>query len=469
MKNNFLWGSATAAYQCEGAWDVDGKGIGEWDVFNHGHPLNINNTSGDVSCDFYHHYMEDIDLMAECGQNSYRFSIAWSRIMPEKNKINLEGIEFYNNVINYCLKKGLEPNVTLFHYDLPQYIAEIGGWENRETVDLFTEYAQVSFTHFGDRVSLWATINELRYYSYCSNIVGNYPPNHTLDFERYFKVIYYEVLASAKAIKIFRDMKLKGSIGIAHDSCNVDVYPDTKQYDKVKMIAEIFYNKLILDTSITGTLPAEVVIFLQENKYDTSYMKLDDCLTFQAGTIDFLGLNVYNRYYVTDAQDLPTEVFHNNKGTQSASKEGIRINGWFETYFDLTTQRNKWGREIYPKCMYDVLMEIKDKYGDIPIYITENGHGCYETPDSNNYVEDDERIQMMQSYIDYMLLAKQEGVNVCGYYAWSTMDLYSWINGYEKRYGLVRVDFESENLDRYPKKSYYWYQSLIQEYFKKNQ
>ena len=160
-KQKFLWGSATAAYQCEGAWDEDGKGLGEWDVFSHGNPLNLNGATGDVSCDFYHHYKEDIDMMAAGKQNTYRFSIAWDRILPNgRGEVNPKGIEFYNNVIDYCLEKGIEPNVTLFHYDLPNVLAEEGGWENRSIVDDFEAYAKVCFEAFGDRVKLWSTINE---------------------------------------------------------------------------------------------------------------------------------------------------------------------------------------------------------------------------------------------------------------------------------------------------------------------
>ena len=159
-KQKFLWGSATAAYQCEGAWDEDGKGLGEWDVFSHGNPLNLNGATGDVSCDFYHHYKEDIDMMAAGKQNTYRFSIAWDRILPNgRGEVNPKGIEFYNNVIDYCLEKGIEPNVTLFHYDLPNVLAEEGGWENRSIVDDFEAYAKVCFEAFGDRVKLWSTLS----------------------------------------------------------------------------------------------------------------------------------------------------------------------------------------------------------------------------------------------------------------------------------------------------------------------
>ena len=344
-------------------------------------------------------------------------------------------------------------------------MAQQGGWANRDILEAFAEYAKVCFEAFGDRVKLWVTINEPKYYAYCSNMVGNYPPNHHVDFDRYFKTVYHEAVASAKAVKIYHDLQLGGEIGIVHDSSNVEVAPQTKQPERIKAIADLFYNRVILDGAILGELPGGLIPWLRENDIDTSYIRFEDTLTLAQGKVDFLGLNVYNRFYITDYTEGETEVFHNNKGAGSTAKEGIRIKNWYETTIDPTTKRNLWGREIYPRCMLNTLMEIKERYGDIPVYITENGHGCYETPDENGVVQDDERIEMMQGYIDYMFKAMEAGCDVRGYYAWSTMDLYSWVNGYEKRYGLVRVDFDN-NCRRIPKKSYFWYQKLIQEHQK---
>ncbi len=217
---------------------------------------------------------------------------------------------------------------------------------------------------------------------------------------------------------------------------------------------------MVLDTAVFGKIPAELNEVLEDNHVDASFICEEDIPAFEKGKIDYIGLNLYNRQYVTDYSEGETEIFHNNKGKGSKSKEGIRIKDLFETSFDPDVKRNLWGREVYPKCMYNALKEIKAKYGDILVYITENGCGQYETPDDNGYVKDTERIEICSEFIDYMLQAKEEGVNVQGYYMWSSMDLYSWINGYEKRYGIVRVDFKNNNR-RIPKESYYWYKSLI--------
>lgn len=463
VHDKFLWGSATAAYQCEGAWDEDGKGLGEWDVFNHNSSLNINQVDGDIASDFYHKYKEDIDLMAAGNQNTYRFSISWARIIPQGvGEVNQKGIDFYNHVIDYCLEKGITPNATLFHYDLPYELSQIGGWENREIIDAFDAYAKVCFENFGDRVKIWSTVNEPRYYAYCSYVVGNYPPNYKLDFNRFWNVLYNLMLGSAKAVDTYRKLGMDGRIGIVHDNGNVELDPATKEKDAVRLRADVFYNRMVLDTSVFGKLPEELGEVLQDWGVDPSFVYQEDVPDFAKGKVDYIGLNVYNRQYVTDYSEGETEVFHNNRGKGSNSKEGIRIKHVFESSFDPHVKRNLWGREVYPKCMYNALMEIKEKYGDILVYIAENGHGQYETPDENGYVNDDNRIELCGDFIHYMLKAREEGVNVQGYYMWSTMDLYSWINGYEKRYGLVRIDFENDT-KRIPKASYYWYKNLIAE------
>ena len=216
MKNkNFLWGSATASYQCEGAWNEDGRGETQWDDFSHNSPLNINSVTGDVSCDFYHRFLEDLDLMKEGNQNTYRFSISWTRIIPSGvGAVNEQGVEYYNKLINACLERGITPNVTLWHYDMPINLERSGGWENMETIDAYVKYAKVCFEKFGDRVPLWATLNEPEYFAYCAYAAGNYPPNVS-DFNRYSKVGYNLLLASARAVIEFRKLNCIGFMQVA--------------------------------------------------------------------------------------------------------------------------------------------------------------------------------------------------------------------------------------------------------------
>lgn len=460
-QDKFLWGSTTAAYQCEGGWNADGKGEGEWDFFSHKSPYNINAVDADVACDFYHKYREDIDLLAKGGQNTLRFSIAWSRIFPNgSGEINQGGVDFYNNVINYCLEKGIEPNVTLFHYDLPSALAAKGGWLNMEMADIFCDYAKTCFELFGDRVKIWVTHNEPRYYAHCGYFVGNFPPNRHLDMTSYYQALYNLMLGSAKAVAAFRSMGIDGIIGVVHDSGSIEVSPDTINPNAVFSDADFFFNRMVLCPALEGSLPAEfdtmmkrfgVALFQAPNETDI----------FANGKVDFLGLNLYNRQYVSDWQGGQTSATNNrSKGNGIQKREGVVIKHLFETAFDDTVERNRWGREVRPESMYNALIELKDRYGNPTVMITENGHGSLESMDEYGEIADDERIEALSAFINQMIRAKNDGANVCGYYVWSTMDLYSWVNGCSKRYGLVFIDYEND-CKRIPKKSWYWYRDFI--------
>lgn len=456
----FLWGSATASYQCEGAWAEDGKGETQWDDFSHNSPLNINGVNADVSCDHYHRYLEDLDLMKAGKQNTYRFSIAWTRIIPDATgKVNQKGIDFYNNLIDACLQRNIIPNVTLWHYDLPMHLYTIGGWENRKTVEEFVKYAKVCFEAFGDRVPLWATLNEPNFYAHCCYGAGNYPPNVT-DFNRYACAGYHLMLGSAKAIEVFRKGNYIGKIGVVHASGNVETEGNDEANKTAARNADLFNNLWVTDTCIKGYFPDDLFMKLKESNIDLSFVKEEDVFHFKNGTVDFLGINLYCRAYVKPYSGGETNVNLNNKGNGQVL-EGEVIKGWYETAYDPNVRVNQWGREIYPRCMYDELMTIKNEYNNIPVYITENGHGCYDQC-IDGKIEDDERIEIVGDFIKWMLKARKDGCNVLGYYMWSTMDLYSWVNGYKKRYGLVYIDFDNEN-KRIPKKSYYWYKQLIEE------
>ena len=466
MEEKFLWGSATAAYQCEGAWDEDGKGGSIWDEFCHSNK-NKTGITGDVSCDFYHRYAEDIRLMAECGQNTFRFSISWSRIVPREDRVvNESGLNFYDRVLDECEKYNIIPNVTLVHYDLPDYIGKKGGWCYDGVSDEFAYYASVVFRHYGDRIPLYATINEPNHDAYCDYCVGNYPPNEQNNLQDYFHCIYNMVLCNAKAVREFRTLKLDAQIGIVQGCGPAVALYDTLEYRDAVKHCDYFSNFCILDPAIKGTYEPELMESVKGLGVDLSFVKETDLEIISHNTVDFLGQNIYSRQLVKPNESGVTAFTVNNAGnsdgTDKTARETRAIKGWFESDRDPATRLNNWGREIYPRCAYDTLMLRKERYGDIPIYVTENGHGCYDVADENGYVEDDERIEFLENYLHYILKAKEDGVNLKGYYVWSTMDLYSWINGYKKRYGLVRVDYDDEQLKRIPKKSFYWYKEFIE-------
>lgn len=458
MMNNFLWGSATAAYQCEGGWKEGNKGLSNWDVFCHSEKNNINPVTGDVASDHYHRYEEDIKMLAEGNQNAYRFSIAWTRIIPNgTGKVNEEGVDYYNKVINTCIRYGVEPMVTLYHYDMPISLFDDGGWENRKIVDAFENYANVCFEKFGDRVKYWMTINEPSYDTLCSFGFGNYPPN-IQDLSKRWKAMYHMLLASALAVKSYRDNQYKGVIGLVSDSYSIDIIEENQENITAKENADVFYNKFVNDICVNGIVPERFFELMQDQGEDLDYMLEEDLHVFKNGTVDFLGINAYSRIIVQAYDGNETVMVTNNTGDKK-SKNRTAIRGWFEVIEDPNTTKNPWGMEIYPKSIYDLLVDLNKEYPEIPIYITENGVGYYDVVEDGE-INDDYRIDYCQGFIDWMLKAKKEGCDVRGYLVWSTMDLYSWINGYDKRYGLVYVDFENNNI-RIPKKSYYWYKELI--------
>lgn len=469
MNKQFLWGSATAAYQCEGAWDLDGKGASIWDEFCHSEK-NVTGITGDISCDFYHHYEEDIKMMAEGGQNTYRFSIAWSRIIPaEDRKVNALGLAFYDRILDVLEKYRIVPNVTLVHYDLPSYIGAKGGWIYEGISDEFAYYAAVVFRHFGNRIPFYVTINEPTHNAFCNYFIGNYPPNEKGNMQHLAQCAYQMMVCNAKAIREFRKFHLDSKIGIVHASGAADILVEQDAYKKAREYADMFQNDWVLDPAIKGCFSDELIQKVKESGIDLSFVKEGDLEIIKHHTIDFLGQNAYCRILVKPYESGDSQAIVNNKGnhdgTGSTPREGKIVKGWFETDTDPNVPLNPWGREIYPQSILHTLQRRKEKYGDIPIYITENGHGAYDVADENGYVQDDDRIKFMQGFIENILKAKAAGVNVCGYYVWSTMDLYSWINGYQKRYGLVRVEYDDENLRRIPKKSYYWYKQFIEHYY----
>lgn len=458
--NNFLWGSATAAYQCEGGWKEGQKGLSNWDTFCHSEKNNVNPVTADISSDHYHRYEEDIRMLSEGNQNAYRFSIAWTRIIPEgRGKKSQEGIDFYHRILDTCKRYHVEPVVTLYHYDLPQPLYENGGWENRDTVEAYTEYAKICFEEFGGKVNLWATINEPGYDTICCYGRGNYPPN-VQNLERRWRAMYHLLIASASAVKVYKLMKLNGAIGIVSDSYSIETLVDNEDYQKAKYWADLFYNRSVNEVSVTGIYPQDLIDKLKADGFDTSYILAEDEEVFMAGKVDYLGINAYDRTLVKPYQGGETSMTANNTGDGVTKNETI-IKNWFVLDEDPDTEKNAWGCELYPKAVYNLLLELRKIYPNTPVIITENGLGYYDNLE-NGEVQDTYRIDFLKSYIEWILKAMEEGCDVRGYFVWSTMDLYSWINGYNKRYGLVYVDFDNDN-KRIPKKSYYWYKDFIEQ------
>ena len=450
----FLWGGATASYQCEGGWNEGGRAESMWDKYLHEENLE----NGDVASDHYHRFKEDIKMMKEGGHTGYRFSLAWPRIIKNlEGEINQEGIDFYNEMIDTCLENGITPFVTIYHWDLPQYLEELGGWLNRKTCEAYMHYAKVCFDAFGDRVVHWSTFNEPRYCIFSGYLIGNYPPGHQ-DLQETLTGSYYLMLASAMAVKAFREGGYKGQIGIVHSFAPVYGIDGTVKTRIAMRFADNFFNNWILDTAAMGEIPGDMLGELSKS-CDLSIMLPEDLEIIKNNTVDFLGLHYYARAVVKPYETGETTLIVNNAGSKAKGTSQTIIKGWFEQVRPESSRYTEWDTEIFPEGLYEGIRQVWKKY-HLPVYITENGIGLYEDV-TVDQVEDEERIQFMNMHINAILNAKDEGCDVRGYFAWSPFDLYSWKNGTEKRYGLVAVAYE-DNLKRKPKKSYYWFKNVIE-------
>ena len=459
-----LWGSGTAAYQAEGAWDEGGKGRNIWDDFSHHSARNINHVSGDVAADHYHRFKEDLALLKAGNQNTYRFSIAWSRIFPADNgEVNLAGIAFYNDLLDELAAQGIVPNVTLYHYDLPAYLQAKGGWLNRATIDAFALYAETCFAYFGDRVPLWTTINEPFYSLTSMYIAGNYPP-HQQDFRSFVNGAYLTLLASARVVALYKAQfqeRQQGEIGIVADITPCYPADDSAAAQVATEWADCFYNQWVLQTAIEGHFPTMILPLLAKN-LNPSMLRDSDAQLFQAGRVDFLGVNYYEKALIRPSQGTDIFIKKNNTGNPTDHDDlvELRMTSYFEVIQDSKAAHTDWGMEIHASGIYDVLTSLSQRYPQLPLYITENGLGHLEESSVDGPLADDYRISFLADHIDYILKAKAEGVDVRGYYVWASFDVYSWVNGYDKRYGLIHIDFDHD-LTRTPKKSYFWYQELI--------
>ena len=446
---DFWWGSASSATQMEGAYNVDGKEQNIWDYWYEVEPEKFYNNIGpkDTS-NFYYKYKEDIALMKELGHNSFRFSISWSRLIKADNSINQKAVDFYNNVINTMLENNIEPFINLFHFDMPMYLQEIGGWENREVVTHYQNYAKTCFELFGDRVKKWFTHNEPIVpveFGYLG--VHHYPA--IVNFKRAVQVAYHIMLSSALAISEYKKLNLDGQIGIIINLTPSYPRSNSKEDLEASNIADLILNRSFLDPSVHGEFPWELIEFVKEKDLMPIYTK-EDVDIIKNNTVDLLGVNYYQ----------PRRV----KAKESEVKEEILTPESFFDFYDMPGKKINphRGWEIYEKGIYDLSINIRDNYKNIPFFISENGMGV-EGEDKfkvNGRIEDDYRIEFISDHLKYANKALNEGCNLKGYHLWTFMDNWSWLNAYKNRYGFVEVDINNE-FKRTPKKSAYWFKELI--------
>jgi len=446
---DFLWGTATASYQIEGAWNEDGKGESIWDFICHELGIVKYNDTGDVACDHYHRYKEDITLMKKMGLNAYRFSISWPRIFPTgRGEVNQKGVEFYDNLINELLANDIQPVVTLYHWDLPLVLQRIGGWTSREVTDVFVEYANFMFNHFGDRVKMWITFNEplvftLIFYSYGvleEGVPGGFQASHHVN------------VAHARAVQAYRQCEHSdGKIGITLNLATV--YPKTdSEFDKQAVkIVDNLTNRWFLDPVLKGSYPKDILNALKD-KFDLTFPEEDLALLKSVLPMDFLGVNNYSckRVGASKAEDL-TDVVSFLEDYVAQEITGVEK--------EEGREYSEMGWEICPQGFYDLLINIDRDYDHPLLYITENGIPCKDEEIVNNIVQDDDRIVYLKQYLESSSKAINEGVNLRGYFVWSFLDNFEWLHGYSKRFGLIRVNYETQ--ERIWKKSGHWYRDVI--------
>lgn len=437
---DFLWGVATASYQVEGATHEDGRGTSIWDTFSrtpgkvrHGH-------TGDVACDQYHWYKEDVELMKRLGVKAYRFSIAWPRVFPEgRGAQNPRGLSYYDRLVDELLAAGIQPAPTLFHWDLPQALEDEGGWTSRETAKAFVDYAHACYEKLGDRVEMWMTLNEPWCASFLGYEYGVHAPGRT-DGQAAFQAVHHLLLAHAWAVQAYRATGQGGRIGLAHNAEGFK--PATRRPEDLRA-AEIALDKqtrMFLGPIYGQGYPQR---YLDLHPRRELPIESGDMETI-AAPIDFLGLNFYSERTVEWDDSHPEK------------------HSLVPTYFPKTDM----GWDITPWGLYRMLHWLDRQYGRPAIYVTENGCAMPdELDETGQRVHDPRRVAFLRAYLAGCAQAIRDGVDLRGYFCWSFIDNFEWAFGYTRRFGLVYCDYVDQR--RVPKDSYYFYRDVISgwEYF----
>lgn len=439
FSKDFIWGAASASYQIEGGWKEDGKGLSIWDEFSHRKGNILNDENGDVACDSYHRYEEDVDLLKGLGVDAYRFSISWPRIFPNgTGRVNKKGLQYYDKLVDALLAAGITPYATLFHWDLPSALQLAGGWMNPATAEAFGKYAACIAKHFKGRIKNYFTLNEPQCVIRLGHCFGIHAPGKKYDTTDALLCMHQLLLAHGKAAKAIREIDPAAKIGIA--STGMLAYPEKNTGINIKKAEEAcfvinedtwsFSHNWFLDAAILGHYPENCKGVFGD--FIKSIDKADFSEIYQP--VDMLGVNVYNGFCVDE------------KG-----KEVPRAMGSPKTAL-------KW--PITPEVMQYGIQALYNRY-KLPIFITENGQSCNDRIFLDSAVHDPDRIDFLTRYLTYLENAAKNNVPVKGYFHWSLTDNFEWNAGYSDRFGLIYIDYE--NCSRVPKDSYYWYQKLISE------
>lgn len=429
--NDFIWGVSTSSYQIEGASREDGRAPSIWDTRCRTQGKVANGDTGDVACDHYHRYVEDVALMKGLGIDAYRFSVAWPRVLPKgKGQINATGLDFYDRLIDALLEAGIEPWLCLYHWDLPQALDDLGGWTVRDSAGWFADYTALVARRYGDRVKRWATFNEFSVFTLFGYAMDWNAPG-IVDREAHLKAIHHVNMAHGAGIDVLRGLVPGASIGAVHNRQRVWPEHDTDADRAAAQMLDAHWNRAFPDPQLLGHYPPEIAEAIDP------YVRGGD-LARICRPMDWFGLNHYGPIF---AKSDPNGVWGFAWGSppEDAPKSDI---GW----------------PIFPAAFRDELIDLTRIYR-LPIYVTENGAGGGDAPNAAGEVDDPQRVSYLTSYTAAMQEAMQAGADVRGYFVWSLLDNFEWGSGYANRFGLVYVDFATQQ--RIPKTSYRWYAKLI--------
>ena len=429
--DGFLWGAATAAYQIEGAVDEDGRGPSIWDTFAHTPGAVLRGDTGDVACDHYHRWESDLDLLQDLGVGSYRFSVAWPRVIPTgTGPVNPAGLDFYDRLVDGLAERGIAPMVTLYHWDLPQALQDIGGWANRDTTDHFADYAHVVHQRLGDRVAHWLTLNE----PYCSAFVGHLEGRHApgiRDEATAVAALHHLLLAHGKAVRALRTDGVTGQVGI---TCNLtSAHPATSAQDDIDATRrlDLYENRMFLDPLFRGAYPDDAATYYK-GITDFAFVRDNDLATISE-PIDYFGINYYERHLVrADPTDL--------------------ARGWQRVPDPHPTAT---GIGIHAEGLREILERVSREYTPLPLIVTETGLALHDYTDPAGQIADDERVAFFDGHIRAAHQAMTNGAPLIGFFPWSLMDNFEWAWGYAYRFGMYYVEYGTQ--DRRPKHSARWY------------
>jgi len=431
--SKFVWGVATSSFQIEGAAHEDGRGPSIWDTFCRVPGKVANGDTGEIACDHYHRYNEDLDLMKWMGVDAYRFSVAWSRVIPNGvGPINQAGLDFYDRLIDGALERGIQPWITMYHWDLPQALQDRGGWNNREVVKWFEEYANVLTNEFGDRVKHWMTLNEPLCSAWIGHLYGDMAPGIT-DLQTALNASHHLLMSHGIASQVTRTNVKDSKVGIVINVTPAVPATDSDDDRRASKLADGFDNRWFLNPVFGQPYPADVIEVLGKSpQIETGDMSLIN------QPMDFLGVNFYFRQTIaSNPQGLPLPI-------KNIRRENVK--------------RTAMDWEVHAPAFEEILTRIHHDYKPKEIYITENG-SAWDDEIISGEINDEERISYLKSHLDAIFAAKKEGAPIQGYFAWSFMDNFEWAYGYDKRFGLVYVDYKTQK--RTPKKSAHYYRELL--------